>query len=137
VNRRAVANDPQIKTTGKSDYVDTLIALTPRFGVMFFVELVAFFFLRQYREAMDEFRHYEAIKRAREGDVILLSLLSKAASWKDYDLGKILDRFALRGDVRPLASGETTEILEARKLGKDELALVEKMLDIIGERTRA
>jgi hypothetical protein len=39
-----------------SQGVDLVIALAPKFGILFFIELVAFFFLSQYRSAMDEFR---------------------------------------------------------------------------------
>ena len=40
--------------------------LLPGFGILFFIEFVAFFFLRQYRSAMDEFPVYDAIRRNRE-----------------------------------------------------------------------
>jgi hypothetical protein len=48
------------------DYVDRALTLAPGFGVLFFIEFVAFFFLRQYRLAMEEFRYFDAVRRRRE-----------------------------------------------------------------------
>ncbi len=48
------------------DYVERALVLLPGFGILFFIEFVAFFFLRQYRSALDEFRYYDAIRRNRE-----------------------------------------------------------------------
>lgn len=48
----------------------------PRFGVLFFIEYIAFFFLKQYRILMEEYRYYEAIKRERQ-DILSAYLLFK------------------------------------------------------------
>ena len=55
-------------------------ALAPRFGILFFIELIAFFFLRQYKAAMEEFRYYEAIKRQREETLALVAMLKRRKS---------------------------------------------------------
>jgi hypothetical protein len=56
--------------------MENLLHTLPRFGILFFIETIAFFFLRQYRTAMDEYRYFEAIKRKREENFVLLCLLA-------------------------------------------------------------
>lgn len=57
-----------------------LFTLLPRFGILFFIEYVAFFFLKQYRILMEEYRYYEAIKRDRQN---LLSIYYLVDKYKD------------------------------------------------------
>jgi uncharacterized membrane protein len=52
------------------DYLDRFLSLLPGFGILFFIELVAFFFLRQCRAAMDEFRYFDAILRSRKDSLL-------------------------------------------------------------------
>ena len=99
-----------------------------RFGILFFIETIAFFFLRQYRTAMDEYRYFEAIKRRREENFVLLSLL---ASSDPLDLMKLPQQVSLYSDVAALGSGQTTDLLESRKLNKEETAILEKVVDAI------
>ena len=108
---------------------DLLIAMVPRFGILFFIEFIAFFFLRQYRSAMDEFRHFEAIKRSREDRLALVALM-KAESGS-VELFDLLQGNYFSSSSGKLAAGETTESLETRKLTRDELAMFEKFADII------
>jgi hypothetical protein len=110
---------------------DHFFQLAPNFGILFFIEFVAFFFLRQYRSALDEFRYYEALKRRREENVTLMLLIRERAP--DVDIFKILEKVDLYSSVGKLSQGETTEILEARKLQKDELELVDKFIELIGK----
>lgn len=105
---------------------NTLFKLIPNFGILFFIEFVAFFFLRQYRSAMDEFRYYESIKRRREE---IYSLIKYA-----QEEGKNIDPLELLknkffSESQTLASGETTEIIESRKLEKNDVEIVGKILD--------
>ena len=108
--------------------LDNLLRTLPRFGILFFIETIAFFFLRQYRTAMDEYRYFEAIKRRREENFVLLCLL---ASENPLDLTKFPQQASFYSDVGALAQGQTTELLESRKLSKDETALLEKIVDAI------
>ena len=112
--------------------VAIVATLAPRFGLVFFVELIAFFFLRQYREAMDEFRYYESIKRSREDNLAILRVL--LSDWGSLDVFKIMEKVSFRSEVQKLSQGETTELLESRKLTKDELALFERIVEAIGKR---
>jgi hypothetical protein len=114
--------------------MENLTSLAPgligRVGVLFFIELVAFFFLRQYRAAMDEYRYFEAIKRRREENRALVTMFL-AGKGDKIDFFTFIEKCSLYSDVPKLAAGETTEMLETRKLTKDEAALFEKMIDVV------
>jgi hypothetical protein len=116
------------ETRPADTFKDSLLHTLPRFGILFFIETIAFFFLRQYRTAMDEYRYFEAIKRRREENFVLLSLL---ASENPIDLTKLPQQASLYSDVAALAQGQTTDLLESRKLNKDETAILEKVVDAI------
>jgi hypothetical protein len=77
---------------------------------------------------MDEYRYFEAIKRRREENFVLLSLL---ASPNPVDLTKLPQQTSLYSDVAALAQGQTTDLLESRKLNKEETAILEKVVDAI------
>jgi hypothetical protein len=106
-----------------------LITLAPKFGILFFIELVAFFFLRQYRAAMDEFRYYEAIKRNREETLALIRIaVDTGKPFDPIDLVKNESFFSKAG---VLDKGQSSEIIESRKLEKNELDLLEKVIDVV------
>jgi hypothetical protein len=109
-----------------------IVVLVPRAGILFFIEFIAFFFLRQYRSAMDEFRYFEAIQRCRE-DTFALVRLMKEQDGK-VDLVRLLENRGFYSTAGKLASGETTEMLESRKLTKDEMDLFVKMIDAVSDR---
>jgi hypothetical protein len=77
---------------------------------------------------MDEYRYFEAIKRRREENLVLLSLL---ASKDPLDLTKMPQQVSFYSDVSALAPGQTTDLLESRKLNKEETAILEKVVDAI------
>ena len=92
--------------------------LLPGLGVLFFIELVAFFFLRQYRAAMDEFRYYDAVARTRE-EVFAMLRLAEAGGDQDACAKLALtDRFF--SSPPPLATEQIQAILELRKGEKNE-----------------
>ncbi|MEZ8400993.1 hypothetical protein AB6C85_23575, partial [Vibrio splendidus] len=105
---------------------NSLLLMAPKFGILFFIEMVAFFFLRQYREAMDEYRYYESIKRKREENLVLMQLNSE--NDVPMSISDLLEKTAFYSDQKNLKAGETTEIIESRKLSSNEIALMEKML---------
>lgn len=118
----------QLKFDGDDDFA-ILSELVPKFGILFFIELVAFFFLRQHRSTMDEFRYYEAIKRNREETLALIRIAADNGTPIDpIDLVKNDSFFSKSGVI---AKDQTTEILESRKLEKNELDLLEKVIDIV------
>ncbi|WP_342338904.1 hypothetical protein [Citrobacter portucalensis] len=113
----------------KGDAVTKVMYLIPNFGVLFFLELIAFFFLKQYRVTMDEFRYYEAIKRSREESLAIIKLAM--SSQKDIDIIDLLDKINFSSRVGRLEAGQTTEIIEARKLDKNELDTLVKLTEAV------
>ena len=123
------AQTVQISPPSATDGLPLLITLAPKFGILFFIEFVAFFFLRQYRSAMDEFRYYEAIKRNREETLALIRIaVDSGKSFDPIELVKTESFFSRAG---VLDKGQSTEILESRKLEKNELELLEKVIDVV------
>jgi len=122
------------QTTGTfntSDLTASLVSLAPKFGILFFIEFVAFFFLKQYRTAMDEFRYYEAIKRHREETLVLIKIGNEQTKPVDvFELVKLGQFFSSAGRLQ---KEETTELLETRKLEKNETAVLEKVIDAIAQ----
>ena len=103
--------------------------MAPRFGILFFIELIAFFFLRQYRSAMDEFRYFEAIKRCREETLALMRIAEDSGlkispiDW--VNSGSFYSKAGL------IQKDQSSEIIESRKLEKNELELMEKVLEVL------
>lgn len=116
------------------DLTIILSNLAPRFGVLFFVEVIAFFFLRQYRVAMDEFKYFEAIKRNREETLVLIQLAKQKVA--GLSLKDIWDKCSFYSNPGKLNVGETTELIESKKLDKNELELVEKFIDVLSRATK-
>lgn len=108
-----------------------LFSLAPKFGILFFIEFVAFFFLRQYRSAMDEFRYYEAVARKREEVSALLGIAND--SGVSIELMELIkhDSYFSKGSV--LNKDQTTEIIETRKMEKGEIDLLEKVVDTLAK----
>lgn len=63
--------------------LDKLLGYLPRFGTLFFVEFIAFFFLKQYRILLEEYRYYESIKRDRQHKKIILEIVNQYRSEPD------------------------------------------------------
>lgn len=117
-----------VTTTQSADISTQLISLAPRFGILFFIEFIAFFFLKQYRAAMDEFRHYDTIKRNRESQLAILLIATKEFPGQNFVT--VVEKANFFDQIGKLGSGETTEFLEANKLNKNEL---DGMKDLISE----
>lgn len=108
-----------------------LLTLLPKFGVLFFLELVAFFFLKQYRISMDEFRYYETLKRSREETLAIVKIMK--SSNVDFHVYDLIEKCGFRSTVEKLDAGQTTDLIESRKLSKDDYAIFEKMLDTLAQ----
>ncbi len=78
---------------------------------------------------MDEFRYYEAIKRSREESLAIIKLAM--SSQKDIDIIDLLDKINFSSRVGRLEAGQTTEIIEARKLDKNELDTLVKLTEAV------
>lgn len=98
---------------------ETILLLAPRFGILFFIEFIAFFFLKQYRSAMDEFRHYDRLKRNRESQLTIVMMAM--GDFEEIEFSKVVKEMAFFERSGVLANGETTEIIESQKLNNAEL----------------
>jgi hypothetical protein len=103
----------------------------PRLLMLVFIQVLAGFFLRQYRAAVEDFRYYEAILRRRETEALAYSLY-KAHPNEDpiKDYVKMLLSSQEFGVIK---KGDTTMVLEAAKMSENELqTTIENILSKIG-----
>jgi len=114
------------------DPTSILIALAPKFGILFFIEFIALFFLKQYKSAMDEFRYYESLQRSREETLAIVKLIN--ASESELNVYELIEKCGFRSTIDKLENGQSTDLLESKKLNKDETELFGKILDIVGKR---
>lgn len=121
--------------TIQPEITTSLIALAPRFGVLFFIEFIAFFFLKQYRAAMDEFRHYDNIKRNRESQLAIFLMATK--EFPERNFVTVIDKINFFEQIGKLSSGETTELLESNKINKNELEVIKDLLSEFIKRTKS
>lgn len=113
--------------------INTLLFLMlPKSGVLIFIELIAFFFLKQYRASMEEFRYYEEIKRIREDNLAIVLLANELKADK-VDFKTLVEKCNFGKRVGILSKGETTEHVESKKLEKDELEILDKIIGIINK----
>lgn len=117
---------------GSLEPLDRLIDFFPRIAALFFVEFVAFFFLKQYRIMMEEYRYYEAIKRKKQNNYLIVDLIEKHRNDPDL-LKSILANCSFSENGRKLNKEESTEILETQKIAKDEFNVIEKVLNLVKE----
>jgi hypothetical protein len=110
--------------TNLSDHV---LSLLPGFGVLFFIEFVALFFLRQHRAAMDDFRYYDAVRRHREENLVILTMFKENTDI--VPTADVIKAMNIYSGTQKLMEGETTEILETRRLQRDDIVIFEKLIE--------
>lgn len=113
-----------------SELTFTVRETLPRFGVLIFVETIAFFFLRQFKSTMEEFRYYESIKRQRENQFLVASYGNSHKDNLDY-LKNIIELLNLNENPSKLSKDETTQILENQKLLGPESDVIGKFIDLL------
>lgn len=118
-----------IKTEDKDFYSKLLIEYLPRIGTLIFVETIAFFFLRQYRQTMEEFRYYEAIKRQRENQYAVFKLVN---DYKDKPelFEKLISYCEFSANPNKLMQGETNSIIEAEKIIPKDTEVFDKFIEL-------
>lgn len=105
-------------------------AYIPRIGTLFFVEAIAFFFLRLHRLSMEEFRYYEAIKRQRENQYAIFKLAEEFKTNADY-FDKLVIHCAFNANPNKISQGETNSIIEMEKaIGKDS-EIFDKLIELV------
>jgi hypothetical protein len=81
---------------------------------------------------MDEFRYYESLQRSREETLALVKLIKE--SGESINVYELIEKCGFRSTSEKLETGQTTELLESKKLNKDEAEIFAKILDIVGKR---
>lgn len=112
-----------------SDITQRLLDYMPRFGSLFFIEFIAFFFLKQYRIMLEEYRYYEAIKRKRQDEFNLMKTIEEHKD--NTDILKIIIEKLNPSINNKLVNGETTETLEIQKIVNQDLDLFTKVTEMI------
>lgn len=112
-----------------SNTVSTFFIILPKISILIFIELIAFFFLRQYKSTMDEFRYYESIKRSRQETLAILKLIS--INNEEIDYLSVIDKIGFRSKIDKLEQGQTLDILESKKLEKHEFEILSKIIDSV------
>lgn len=110
-----------------------LLTFLPKFGVLFFVEFVAFFFLKQYRITMDEFRYFESIQRYRESDLAIIKLIKEKGDFEKVNFKDFIEKFSFFITPGKLSKDETTDLLESIKQSNTEtnLNIINKLIEFI------
>lgn len=127
----AIFYSPIFSTTASTDISQRLLDYLPRFGALFFIEFIAFFFLKQYRTMLEEYRYYEAIKRKRQDNLNLIELIERHKD--NTEFSKLLIEKISNSTITKLSNGETTEILEAQKLANQDLDIFSKITELVRE----
>jgi predicted ATPase len=101
---------------------EDLFTVLPRIGILVFIEIIALFFLKQYQAMREEYRYFEAIRRSREDAALLLSYIEE----KKIKIGidKLMNHGVFISSAGVLKSGETTALVEERKISKDEMNVI-------------
>ena len=110
------------------DISQQLFTLLPRFGILFFIEYVAFFFLKQYRILMEEYRYYEAVKRDRQN---LLSIYYLVDKYKDEkEILELMNNYIDKHSAEiPKYSGDNRVKME--KSLNEDMDLISKIIKLI------
>lgn len=76
---------------------------------------------------MDEFRYFDAIARTREENLVVLRMFDENhTSW--IPTAEVLKNMNIYSTPGKIGSGETTDIVEMRKLQRDELSFIEGLV---------
>ncbi|WP_317339753.1 hypothetical protein [Phocaeicola coprocola] len=111
------------------NYVVYLITINlPRFGVLFFIEYIAIFFLQQYRVLLEEFRYYKLI----ECNLIQYQIIIRFIN--EYEnTPEIIDKFIKYIDSHSIMIPNITgsHKIKTEKLVYDDLDLLSKVTSLI------
>jgi len=105
----------------------------PRVTILVFVELMAAFFLKQYRAAMEEFRYYEEVLRNREA--ALIAYFAASAAMPNQGVLALSMELLQRTTFGVLKQGETTAVVETARLSENEVTALISAVSGAVERT--
>ena len=122
-------------TSQAHDLGETLLQLLPRLLMLIFIQVLAGFFLRQYRTSMEDFRYYESVLRHREAQYLSYTLRKRLDDKKS--LLKLADDILSDTQIGVLSRSQTTAVLETLRNEENEFApLYERFADIIASKVR-
>jgi hypothetical protein len=117
---------------GMSDKLDLqhfLMGTIPRITILLFIELLAGFFLRQYRIGVEDLKYFLELRRRADAKRVAYSIYDRLADTNSkLEFAKML--IQEKSDIR-LAAGETTTTLDA--ISKEQNEII-KGLDVIGSK---
>jgi hypothetical protein len=103
--------------------------------MLLFIQVLAGFFLRQYRSSMEEFRYYEAVLRHREAQHLSYAIRDKMADKKA--LMYFANDLLKERDFGTLTRGKTTTMLEAQRAESNEfLSLYERLAAFVARKEK-
>jgi hypothetical protein len=109
--------------------------LFQRLAVLTFVEVLAGFFLKYYRTALEEYRYFETVARRRE------AVVTSFLTYIDFGDDKVLLDFCRELQKVPglgkLSRGETTSILEAGKISENDFLTLVSLLANLAKEARS
>lgn len=114
------------------DFWKGLLSITPRLFMLLFIQLLAGFFLKQYRASMEEFRYYEAILRARENQ--FLSFLIRKNLGDSKPMNEIMKSLLTHKDFSILPTTAKNRVADAHKAEENDFR---SLIDALVARTRA
>lgn len=105
-----------------------IIINLPRFGVLFFIEYIAIFFLKQYRVLLEEFRYYKLIECNLIQYKIIINFINE---YKETP--EIIDKFIKYIDSHSIMVPGITgsHKIKTEKLVYDDLDLLSKVTSLI------
>jgi hypothetical protein len=109
--------------------LDHALLLLPGAGILFFIEFVALFFLRLHRTAMDEFRYFDSLRRGREESLVALKMFAENSTV--VSAKEVLQSINIYSGPVKIGKDETIDILESKRLQKDEIVILEKLVDAL------
>ncbi|WP_144445657.1 hypothetical protein [Inquilinus limosus] len=109
-------NNPEITT---ADYWKSLILLFPRLLMLIFIQVLAGFFLRQYRVSMEEFRYYEALLRIREAQFMSYKIIARSQDKRA--LTAFTAELLRYKDIAEIRNGKKTTIADAQEREGNEI----------------
>ncbi len=113
---------------GTQELGQRLLDYLPRFGTLFFIEFIAFFFLKQYRVLIEEYRYYEALKRDRQHKKFILDIIEK---YKDEPetLKVVIDYMSTHNVKVPEITGDHK--IQSEKAVYDDMNILTKVTEIL------
>jgi hypothetical protein len=104
----------------------------PRITILVFIEVLAGFYLRQYRVAVEDLKYFLELRRHADGQRIAYAIFEQTKSDEQkikFAMALLEDKSAVR-----LAQGETTTILETMKAEKN---VVIETLSMLGDQLQS